>query len=256
VLELWNLGPFLALQDVERKCLGLHSDGVFHGQSLKVLPLEPMRQYAMKLMGHAGGDPKILEGESLNKQFEELKNGADHQWMMRWVYLFSMKLAYLFGDLDLAESHSQNSSELFTTGAISLTYKCLVLLGQARRGKRKHRNIRKARSLLKKVEKLSAGCPENFLGKQCLLEAELAWTQRKIAKAQSRFRLAILQSRDQGFWLEEALANEQLGKLYLEQKGNEEAIAYLQEAQRVYERWGANAKVQHIESLYGALWRC
>ena len=249
----------MALPDLERKCRGLAADGAFHGQSLSVVAIQPLWQFCLNLMGHADGDPKLLEGELLKKALEEAKMGSSYPRLLKWRQFFSMKLAYLFDDLDLAETHSGKACEIYENdpvhmaGAMALTYECLVILDRVRQRKRPARDVWKARRLLRMLKSWSATCPDNLLDKQCLLEAELAWTVGNRAKAHARFRLAIVQSRDQGFWLEEALANEQLGKLYMEENDNQYAIPCIREAQRLFDRWGAKAKACHMEKMYREL---
>lgn len=259
-LELWTAGELLSLPDVDRRCLELEADSKFHGQAQAIVQIKPLWQFSLNLMGRVEGDPPILPGNFFNEDVEESK-ADNNRHLLFWVRFYSMKLAFLFGELDTAAKYSQITHMTYAKqyghmiGAFVLTYECLVLLAQARRGKRRHCNIWKVRRCLKILKKWVAGCPDNFLGKQCLLQAELAWTCGNLVRAHSLFRLAIVQNRDQGFWMEEALANEQLGRLYIEEEKKESAIPYLREAQRVYEQWGATAKTQHIEAEFADVWQ-
>jgi tetratricopeptide (TPR) repeat protein len=93
--------------------------------------------------------------------------------------------------------------------------------------------------------------PSNFLHKQYLLQAEIAVTVGDKQKARAHYRSAIILSRERNFYMEEALANEHLGKLYLEESDFESAVPLFKEARQVYEKWGANAKVDHFDKEYG-----
>lgn len=120
------------------------------------------------------------------------------------------------------------------------------------RGKRgRFRTLRYVRSRLKKLKVWAENAPSNFLHKQYLLQAEIAVTVGDKQKARAHYRSAILHSRERSFYLEEALANEHLGKLYLKEGDFESAVPLIKEARHVYEKWGAKAKVEHFEREHG-----
>ena len=67
--------------------------------------------------------------------------------------------------------------------------------------------------------------------------------------ALSKYRVAILDLRDAGLLMGEAMANERLGKYHLDYNDNVSlATSFLAEAIRLYEKWGAVAKVSHLRS--------
>jgi hypothetical protein len=57
---------------------------------------------------------------------------------------------------------------------------------------------------------------------------------------------AISCSANHGILMDQALANERLGRYMLERGDVEKASLYFQEACTTYSKWGANAKVDHL----------
>ena len=217
----------------------------------------PLWQSVLNLMGEASGDPKLLQGELIDDEVERAKDGTNPNFWM-WTRFFQMKLAYLFGDFNLAEKYTDGATQIYTFScgsmdfAYALFYECMLLLALAQKGRRRHRNINYVRRRLKWLKSWALHAPDNFLGKQFLLQAELAATCGNREKACSHFRSGILHSREQGFLLEEALGNEQLGKFYLEWHQPDLAYPFLVEAKRLYEAWGGLAKVVYFETTFGS----
>lgn len=254
----WNASEVVALPELESEICELADQAEFYGQSLSLVMLKPLWQAALNWMGKVPGDPKIMQGELIDDDVEKAKGGNNPHFLI-WVRFLQMKSAYLFGDYDLAEKYVDAAPQIYnnSTGAMdsvyTMTYECLTLLAQARQGKRRFRRILYVKRCLKRLKFWATHAPMNFLGKQFLLEAELASVQGNGQKANSHYRSAILHSRETGFYLEEALANQKLGVYYLEQKDEESAIPFLRAARDVFEKWGACALVNHFEDEFGGL---
>ena len=257
-LRMKNTQELLALPELERNCRDLANEAKYYSQSTSIRMIRPLWQFCLNMMGKGTGDPKYLKGEVIDSYLEAARssNAREHHLLI-WHDVHALKLAYLFGDIDLAGEHIDGAKWVSKNyvgsmaGACAIAYYSLFLLAQARRNKQRYRSLRKVRQNLRTLKKAVEGCPENFLGKQMLVEAELAAVCGKISAAKSKYRLAILQNRDSGFWIEEALANEQLGKVYMEESNEDDGIAFLREAHRLYGKGAASAKVQHLIDEYG-----
>ncbi|MDY7014051.1 MAG: ATP-binding protein, partial [Cyanobacteriota bacterium] len=101
-----------------------------------------------------------------------------------------------------------------------------------------------------KFEIWARHCPENFLHKFHLVEAEKARVLGQILKAEEFYELAISGAKDNGFIQEEALAYELAARFYLARNREKIAQTYLKEARFAYEHWGAKAKVEDLEAKY------
>ena len=256
LLVCWNGNEINTLPYLESQISEFASQAEFYGQSLTLVMLKPLWQQALNLMGKVPGDPKILQGKLIDEDVEKAKTGNNPHFML-WIRFAQMQLAYFFGDYDLAEKYLDAAPEIYMNSsgamdcAVTLVYECLVLLELARAGKRRLRRILYVRRRLKRLRLWAMHSPLNFLGKQFLLEAELASVRGDRQKARSHFRSAILHSREGGFWMEEAVSNERLGRHYLESNEEKSAIPFLKAARDIYENWGALTLVNHMEEQFG-----
>jgi hypothetical protein len=134
--------------------------------------------------------------------------------VVHWSRFHSMHLAYCFGDYDLAEEFAVGSHNIYDNNfgamdtSVVLFYECIVLLATARKGDRKI--MRYVRRLHKRLQDWAIKCPSNFLGKQYFIEAEIAMVKGGPLKSIAKYYSAILHSREGGFIVQEALANERM----------------------------------------------
>jgi predicted ATPase/two-component sensor histidine kinase/PAS domain-containing protein len=95
-------------------------------------------------------------------------------------------------------------------------------------------------------------CPENFAHKYWLAAAELARIDGRPAEAMGLYDQAVEAAHEGGFLHWQGMANERAAGFWLE-RGNERlAYAYWQQAYVCYDRWGAAAKVEAMETAYSA----
>lgn len=92
--------------------------------------------------------------------------------------------------------------------------------------------------------------PMNFLHKWYLIEAERCRVQGRHGDAREYYDQAIAGAREQGYLLEEALANELAGRFYLQKAHFRIAHLYLRDAHSTYQRWGALSRMHHLENQY------
>ena len=96
----------------------------------------------------------------------------------------------------------------------------------------------------------SENAPMNYQHKYDLVAAESARVTGKIGPAMGNYEQAIKGAKENGFIHEEALANELYARFW-QQLGNDRiAEIYMREARVLYHRWGAGAKVSHLENRY------
>ncbi|WP_437670161.1 AAA family ATPase [Sorangium sp. So ce131] len=106
---------------------------------------------------------------------------------------------------------------------------------------------------LARLSYFAEGCPESFLHKLRLLEAEHARVQGKTDEAMARYDEAIELARAQRFWHIEALAAQLCAEFHLGAGRSRIAAVYLREARDAYVRWDAHAVVAHLEARWPAL---
>ncbi|MEG4069573.1 AAA family ATPase, partial [Microcoleus sp. Pol11C2] len=93
-------------------------------------------------------------------------------------------------------------------------------------------------------------CPENYLHKYLLVEAEIARVAGKDLEAFDLYDKAIASARENDYIQNEALANELAAKFWLAKGKEDFAQLYMQKAHYSYQLWGALAKVEDLEQKY------
>jgi hypothetical protein len=157
----------------------------------------------------------------------------------------------MFGDYDRAERFSHgcrvlDDSPFRAPDVVTLIFfDALTALAQARKSKRK--KCTHAEKRYKRLQCWAKHSPLNFLGKQFLLEAEMAVLAGDQSSAYSKYTCAIALSREGGLIMQTALANERAGKYMLERGDKDSAAFHIREAISLYERWGGTAKVKHLK---------
>ncbi|MDM8567489.1 AAA family ATPase [Candidatus Halobeggiatoa sp. HSG11] len=96
-------------------------------------------------------------------------------------------------------------------------------------------------------------CPENFLHKYLLVQAEIARIKGNELEAMDLYDQAIASAKEHEFIQNEALANELAAKFWLGRNKEEIAQVYLKKAYYCYQQWGATAKVNDLETKYQQL---
>ncbi|MFW6237002.1 MAG: BREX system ATP-binding domain-containing protein, partial [Desulfosudaceae bacterium] len=109
---------------------------------------------------------------------------------------------------------------------------------------------RVVKKCLKKYRRWSRSCPENFLHKQLLMQAEWARVRGKRDLAARRYHEALVSARESDCVHNVGLTGELAARFYFSIGYEEIGRAYIIEARNAYHRWGASAKVRRLEQLY------
>jgi Nif-specific regulatory protein len=96
----------------------------------------------------------------------------------------------------------------------------------------------------------AASCPDNFLHKCLLVDAELAQLDGNDWQAAELYDRAIIEASRNGYRQEEALARERAGLFWLAKGFRKIAALYLREAHHGYQLWGASRKAQLLGEQY------
>jgi histidine kinase len=246
----WSQLDITPLPALDKEISAFNESMEFYGQKLNIMMMKSTWQMMKNLMGHAKGDPKVLTGEIMEESMLE-------QWkhenisVYTWSHFHRMLLAYLFGDYDRAEQFSQGCLVIadYPWGAVDVAivifFDALTALAKARASNQKKAPLAEKR--LRRLQYWANHSPRNFLGKQFLLEAEMAALAGQHDSAFSKYTCAIALSREGGFIMQAALANERTGKYLLERDDKESAVFHIREAISLYKRWGATAKVKALK---------
>jgi PAS domain S-box-containing protein len=176
-------------------------------------------------------------------------------------YILRMHLACLTADFEqgchyfIEAGKILNSIVGFTTYSSYFYYGSLILLNlySGLSPAEQSNALEQIRSHQERLKAWSNSCPENFLHKFHLVEAEKARVLGQFFEAENLYEQAIQGTKDNKYLQEEALAYELAAKHYLARGREKFAQTYMKEAHYCYERWGAMAKVKDLEIRYSQL---
>jgi class 3 adenylate cyclase len=205
--------------------------------------------------------PEFLVGTVMNEEeliahHQERKNGSG----LWGVYVTQLTLAYWFGNRERAtiasEAARQHLSAATSHALIPIWrfYDALNRLAAIAEGCGDNEEnwsvVTENQEYLHRWAELA---PMNYGHKYDLVEAERYRVLGDRANAIEYYDRAIAKAQDQEYLQEEALANELAAQFYLDWDKVKIARTYAIEAGYCYHRWGAIAKVQHLEGKYPQL---
>jgi len=178
-----------------------------------------------------------------------------------YFYIFKAQTLYLYEQYSQALEVCQQANERLTFISISLgvaqqnLYHSLTFLALYPKADLNSQTdyLEKVKQNQVRMKRWADNCPDNFLNKFLLVEAELARCTGKVLEAMNGYDRSIQLAKENGLIQEEALANELAGKFYLELDKPQFASLYIQQAHYLYSLWGAQAKVGQLEERYPEL---
>lgn len=193
---------------------------------------------------------------------------ADFQNMLRttsipvinlWFYLAKTQSRYIMGEFEQAlAAADEGSSFLWAASSLlpseefqffhTLTASALYSTDLTPEKRERIKSI--IREAHTKMANLAKSCPENFEGKYLLLSAELFRIDGETEKALDLYAKAIDAFQRHSFAHNEGFAHEIVARIHLSR--NNEAIAHehIRRSAALFEKWGANGKVQQLHGLY------
>ncbi|MEZ2303585.1 MAG: AAA family ATPase [Microcoleus sp.] len=172
------------------------------------------------------------------------------------AYVAKLMLLYLFKDDagavasgKLAVEYADGAIGLITVGVHNFYYS-LALLAHYPDSDNQEQYLAIVNSNQQILKKWAYHAPMNYQHKYELVEAEKARLLRDQLAAMDYYDLAIKGAAKNGYIQDEALAYELAGEFYQYLGKQIIAQAYLTKAYYGYIRWGALAKVKHLESIH------
>ncbi len=174
------------------------------------------------------------------------------------VYIYKLSLSNWYGDYtkaveyaELAEKYVEGAEGIFINPvfyfhqsiALAKAYTQADVLLQSR-------YLNKLTVNLEKFQKWAEHCPQNYLHKYLLIQAEVAQISGQDYQAMELYDQAIAEAAEQGYQQNEALANELAAQFYLLKGRGKFAKVYLIEARYHYLQWGATGKVKQLDERY------
>jgi PAS domain S-box-containing protein len=220
--------------------------------------LHRLQQVIFNLMEPVENPTRLLGSHYNEEQFLPIHLEANDRTHLHHLYLYKLILSHVFEDFPQALDCAVQA-ELYADGVLG-TFSIPVLnfydslvqleLYQSVPASEREQLLLKAIRNQEKMQRWADHAPQNFRHKYDLVEAEKARVLGQTAEAMHLYEQAIAGAKDHEFLQEEALAYELAAKFYLGLKMERIAQTYLKEAHYCYERWGAKAKVAHLEAKY------
>jgi len=228
-------------------------------QNTGIVWLSIPRQTVANLLGEANVSHR-MSGPIYDESVEIERHIAGKDFSGLAVYYMSrMTLSYLFDETGEAIEHGEHGVKLLD--AVLSTphvpqmhyYFALALFREAEKvaPAQRRKFLSKTKKPLGLIRKFAKSVPANHLAKQHLLEAEWHRSQGNYAQAEQLYQNAIAAARDSGFLHEEAIANELAARFWTIRHNADRSRQHLLEARRLYQKWGAVAKVRHLDQQYG-----
>ncbi|MEZ0372477.1 MAG: AAA family ATPase, partial [Candidatus Sericytochromatia bacterium] len=226
-------------------------------------------QFALKLYTPPlpGEPPHLMKGDVYDEaEMLPIHQEAKDYTALCVLYFSKLMLAYLFEDYENALAFSLKAQETLDSIlcvahiAIYHAYDSLTRLAlcqaedtapDAAQSRAEH--LEKVRANQVNMKLWADHGPGNYLHKYLLVEAETARVLGQTDQAIALYEQAIETARNNRYLNDEALANECCGRFWLGKGSRKLAAIYLQEALRLYWRWGASEKARQLESRYVGL---
>lgn len=246
----------IPLEEIQKE-VKKHQDFVDQFNNRDLENLLEISRLVLLLKQSAGTDEGIEFGKLQSAELLESVSRSKNTQLQQWFYLVNSQIHYYFYDYEEALKLIQKSDELiasYSQLAISehYFYYSLIILENynnfSDEDKKRYWDVLKNNH--QRLTNLADGCPINFKDKEVLLSALIAGVSGNYIKAGDLFDEAIRLSNDNGFLQNEAIANELAAKYYLSKNKTTIATAYLRKACLAYVKWGAMAKLKHLEYSY------
>ncbi|MBP0018015.1 MAG: AAA family ATPase [Cyanobacteria bacterium SBLK] len=235
------------------------------GQKVSLDLIQIYWQTVLNLQGKSAS-PYHLTGLAMDEDSLILEcQNNNNNTVLHNIYFQKAILCYLFEDFNeslvIAIEREGILLNPMKSPSFPLFY-CYYSLIKLMRPETIDRNtLNEVRENQKKLKRWAESAPMNYLHKFYLVEAEYYRVLGEKVKAMDYYDRAIAGARENKYIQEEALANEIAAKFYLNwsldcaRPNGKENIAglYLKEAHYCYQRWGAIAKVKHLEEKYSHL---
>ncbi|MEG5173747.1 AAA family ATPase [Microcoleus sp. B3-D7] len=215
-------------------------------------------QASLNMLGKSN-NPCILKGEAYDEDIKlTVYQQTNDQIGFAYIYLHKFLLCYCFekysesiDNIALAENYL-NAVIGMPVVPVYHFYDSLVRLAvySDTPQSEQEKLLDRVQANQEKMQKWAHHAPMNHLHKFYLVEAERHRVLGEKIEALEMYDKAIALAKENGYLNEEALAHELAAKFYLSWGKEKIAKPYLIDAYYAYARWGAKAKIDHLEQRY------
>ncbi|WP_459195427.1 diguanylate cyclase [Wukongibacter baidiensis] len=194
-------------------------------------------------------------------KFEEKIVGCNIDAVKALYYVTDLQCAYLQGNYSEA-LEAVEKCQNYIVGAIGLLYSTdyyfyysltLAALYKSLTSAEKVKYLSILKRNQKKMKKWAKNCPENFLHKYLIVEAEIARIEDKEQRAVMLYNQGIKVAYENEYIQNVAIGSELAAKFYFSKESDCIAKVYIEKAKEAYEDWGADIKVRDLSNRYSNL---
>ena len=225
--------------------------------------LNIQRQWALNLKGLTRDQSSFSNIDFDEENCVEEMLGFRTKAPISWYYVIKLQTLYILNDYDEAIKTAFESEKFldhifgFMLVSEHYFYYSLTLTGlypslSLKEKKKSDITLKKNQKIMKRW---ANSCPENFLHKFLIIEAELARISGNDKKVIELYNQAIKSADKNEYTQNVAIANELAAKYCFKSGKNKKGREYLKMACNSYRIWGADAKVKILEEEYPDLLR-
>jgi len=254
VYQLFIMGHPLA--DLLKKAEMLELKIEKFKQDLTLRRLQLFRQSISNLIEEIK-NPDILSGKMFDESKMDITDVTkSNEIYFQNLYLQKLYLALLFNlnnnalkYADIAEKY-QESVKGTALYPLFYFYRSLLILDTSPNSTSKKSILNQVRKDINELKKYEKYCPKDYSHKIILLEAEYKYIEGDNEEAKILYDKALKKGTESNMTNDIALTWERAGQFFINTKQDLLANFYLQNAYRIYKRWGATAKLKQMESHY------
>jgi PAS domain S-box-containing protein len=202
-----------------------------------------------------------LDGETFSEADTEKRLPQTSRVLGAWYWVRKLQACFFAGDYQAAVHAACKAGPLIAVAHSFLEeveyyfYGALATAGliDTIPAENRQLHVETLATYQKELQIWSELCPENFGCHRILVLAEMARIQGRPLDAENRYEQAIECARQRGFVHLEALSNELASRFYAGRGFLKIARVYLQDARYGYLRWGADGKVQQLDTAFSFL---
>lgn len=255
-VAIWNPNMHLEFAHKEgEKYLNLIKHSNF---SDNIYALQAAVQFEANLLGLTSGSQSSYSDSVFDEEeFVQKLKTNNYNNAYNIYSLFKAITSFLYYDKEAALQHLREVDRtVYLTRGLFAAAHCLhgFLIHAANYRsltfeQKKHSHARMLKEYAK-MKQWATLCPINFAHSKILMEAEFARLAGDYRSAIQLYEKAIQTAKKNDFLRIEALANELAGKFYFEFNLHKFAKMCFTEAYYCYSKWGAIAKLKHLEATY------
>lgn len=249
------------LQDI---VAGIPNSLQFNSQPKNILAYDTLLAYQLtifNLVGKNKNDYYFDKHEITEAKYLENCQLEKNDFSLCFYYICKSHTLYLFSQYNLAFEYSVKAEKILSLirGMVAeaeqnyFSSLIMVALYLEASVEKKQEYWTKLETNQMQMQIWANNCPENFLHKYLLVEAEIARIMGQDLEAIELYDRAIASATENNFIQNEALGNELAAKFWLEKNKEEIAQIYLRKAHYGYQLWGAQRKVEDLAEKYPQL---